>query len=57
VKLRVALAAAAAAVSFALFVYWRGFPAGLAALAALAVGALVFSFFSTADRMRGGGRR
>lgn len=56
-KLRVGLAALAAAVSFALFAFWRGFPAGLAAITALAVGALVFSFFSTADRMRGGGRR
>lgn len=50
--LKGAVGGAAAVAAFALFVYWRGWSAGQAALVATAVGALVFTTLGTSERLR-----
>lgn len=43
---------AAAAITLAVFILWRGFPWPLALMVALAVGALAYTTWGTVERLR-----
>lgn len=55
--IKAVLGAAAGAAAFAFFSLSRGWPAGQAALVAIAIGALVFTTLGTSERLSGIYRR